>query len=478
MKRLCIYIFSLCLFLLLSFEKFAENTCYVSARDYYPFLMEKIKQTRKSIDIALYLLAYDENDKSLNIKNLLNALLEAKNRGVEIKVILDYKGVSSWKFGARNYQACEWFKKNQIPVFLDSPQSALHSKVVIFDKTAALIGSSNWSNAAFEQNEEASVFTDNLKTVEESIAAFQGIRLFQNKLSNPENTHCFTVPDNFIAKNGILLKLFTRQADKTTDLLLYLLAYGIDKNYAEIAEIIFPPSVKPDMGKKQIKRSFKFLEKEKILKIKSAGKEELEFEWMALTSNPNTDVSVPEDYFKYGWNKRLSHAGKIALLVLLKELREYQDDFVFFTMWEKKYGIPRSFQQGRNELKKYEILEVVYSDSLLESSRKPSSIQFRGLYDMDARLKELKDLEEKAGTAAFTLARRRAEIIFDAYNMENLQTILKLMSQYPQEALEYAFKTVKSYSPDNPRQSLKYIIGILKNPEHEWNKGEKNSKAE
>jgi phosphatidylserine/phosphatidylglycerophosphate/cardiolipin synthase-like enzyme len=111
-------------------------------------------QILKSIDHAqasIHMQAY-----SFTSKPILYALLAAKKRGVEVKVILDKSHLSHPEFGYRLAQA-------NIPVWIDRPAGIAHNKVMIIDKKTVITGSFNFSHAAQYKNRENVVWISDQK---------------------------------------------------------------------------------------------------------------------------------------------------------------------------------------------------------------------------------------------------------------------------------------------------------------------------
>ena len=114
-----------------------------------------INNSSESINIAIYSMAYYADYPSDYSNILLQALVTAKNRGIDVKVLVDdyTKDDSSNSLGAIIY-----LQNKGIPIKLDQSNSVTtHSKIVIIDDTILLVGSLNWSYSRLQQNNEYSV---------------------------------------------------------------------------------------------------------------------------------------------------------------------------------------------------------------------------------------------------------------------------------------------------------------------------------
>jgi len=108
-------------------------------------IVEMIGQTHHQLDIAMY---------SLNNQQILSALEDAKDRGVNIRILLD----RSQAFG--NSDETLWLKKHHFDVRLHSHNKIQHNKFAIADGRLIETGSFNWTIPAEESNDENCVFMD------------------------------------------------------------------------------------------------------------------------------------------------------------------------------------------------------------------------------------------------------------------------------------------------------------------------------
>ncbi len=103
-------------------------------------LLDALDGAKKTIRIALY---------TFTEKELLEKVVDAKKRGIDVKVTLD-KGQT---LGA-SYKTFLRLMKEAIPVGLSVGKPLLHHKFVWIDQEKLFTGSFNWTKAALTQNEE------------------------------------------------------------------------------------------------------------------------------------------------------------------------------------------------------------------------------------------------------------------------------------------------------------------------------------
>jgi phosphatidylserine/phosphatidylglycerophosphate/cardiolipin synthase-like enzyme len=104
-----------------------------------PLVLKAISSAQKSIHVAAY---------SFTSKPIAEALLAAKNRGIDVKVIADEKS-NSGKYSATTYLA-----NNNVPVKLDGNYPIFHHKFMVIDGVSLETGSFNYSAAAASKNAE------------------------------------------------------------------------------------------------------------------------------------------------------------------------------------------------------------------------------------------------------------------------------------------------------------------------------------
>jgi len=137
-----------CILLFVQAKYLTRNTCYdgtvapVFSPDSSEQIFGLIKDAKYEIKLEVYEFSY---------RALADALIEAEERGVDVKVILEpsvYRNSDTLNYLLNNGVRANWASKK----FHNT-----HSKFAIFDDSIVLIGSMNWSENALKNNREASV---------------------------------------------------------------------------------------------------------------------------------------------------------------------------------------------------------------------------------------------------------------------------------------------------------------------------------
>ncbi len=93
---------------------------------------------------------------------LVEALEAAAARGVAVRVILDQDdGGEPYGSLFINRPLVNRFRAGAVGVKFDTKDTLLHSKVLVVDRTACVVGSHNWTRAGFAGTHELSVLIDN-----------------------------------------------------------------------------------------------------------------------------------------------------------------------------------------------------------------------------------------------------------------------------------------------------------------------------
>jgi len=106
-------------------------------------LISKINSAQSTLDIAIYSFTHDE---------IGAALIDAKNRGVSVRVVFDYTQASN------EYSEDEKMMQAGIPIRVRKASGYMHNKFTVIDGNFVATGSFNYSANADEKNDENLIF--------------------------------------------------------------------------------------------------------------------------------------------------------------------------------------------------------------------------------------------------------------------------------------------------------------------------------
>ena len=147
------------LFVLVSFPVKTKNQVYFSPNGKCEKeIIDRINSAEKYIDASVY---------SINNDNIVEALLNAKKRQVNIRILTDRtqaKGRSS---------LVKYLFDNGIDIKVHSKYKIEHNKFAIYDRNKGSTGSFNWTNPAQNMNSENCLFFDDKETTDEYLTHFE-----------------------------------------------------------------------------------------------------------------------------------------------------------------------------------------------------------------------------------------------------------------------------------------------------------------
>ena len=273
--------------------------------------------------------------------------MAAKNRGVEVKVILEDSKLKE------NRLAYEKLRANNITVYFDTAEHLLHIKEVVIDDRYVFAGSANWSKAAIEDNYEATYFEDSHQDAIVSKKYIDSIPIQRKDIFLPQ-TEGVTISSDFLLASNSGRRLLKAEAFKQLDLYLLLCKLqqetaksSLDIDYDYLAQKMgYEAPV--DLGKyrdnhhyfyERIHRSLKRLKGYGLIDYKK-GKVTLKADNTKKAGAPL--ITIPFEYWKYGYSDSLSMRAKYMYLICLYEAsRSSRYPFWFRSQEDmsKLYGI-------------------------------------------------------------------------------------------------------------------------------------------
>lgn len=480
----------------------ARAVCYqadvtdISGTKYFPAVKVAISKAEKSINVAMFTIESSIAKQDSKPNQLIDALIEAKNRGVEVEVILDQnidfvrgRGLlRPARGGARNDKVYKRLKEAGIKVYYDEPARYTHAKVVIIDQKIVILGSTNWTESSFDNNIETDTLINSEKLAGEILSYLKTIKI-DVKIDEYLDSIGPSTPISweFLENPGFAPLMVKEQSERAFDVYLFLL-----KNYKgnpQAKLTIFYDTLAKYLGiyegwaitdyRRQIIKVFRKLEqKYKLIKFEPRYAKEATITLLGEIASPRQGgvrndeegdyFDLPEDYFTFGWNRELSLRAKFCYLINLA----YTDISDIKPFWSKSVATitkqfgdvgPDIIHKGMSELRKKKLLEVRYEElsGMPYEERRPKMYKLLKLYDPKELEGKLKAIEAKYGKKAYGQARAYAEIVFEENNPEVIEDIILKTKQYGEKKVKGAFDIVAQKNIDNPKRIYSYVLGIL-----------------
>jgi len=175
--RRCALIMTLtfCLSSQIAFGLPAKDVEPIPNKLYYPTVHKLLEQAKKSICIVMFeMFYYPKYPESLE-NQLVQDLINAHSRGVNVEVILEQ---GTWgKVSRRNRREGGFMlSKAGVKVYFDSLFQTTHNKLIVVDERYVVIGSTNWSYHGLEKNNEASVLIDSASLAKFFLEEFERLK--------------------------------------------------------------------------------------------------------------------------------------------------------------------------------------------------------------------------------------------------------------------------------------------------------------
>lgn len=128
--------------------------------DFVSTLEQRFDQAEERIWVMLYVLR-QENSGQGPVSRLVSALARARQRGVDVRVVLDQSiRWGSDELDPKHLHAAAWLESHDIPVIIDSLEQRTHAKAILIDSSWLIIGSHNWTFSALARNLELSILIE------------------------------------------------------------------------------------------------------------------------------------------------------------------------------------------------------------------------------------------------------------------------------------------------------------------------------
>ena len=137
-----------------------------SDRVYVGKITSLLNEARTSIVASLFLVRPGEDSEEHPVNRLLQALLDARRRGVEVTMYLNTKLENQ---SAASVGRGPWFDRLHeagVVIHLIPPVRRLHDKLIVVDRRLVVEGSTNWSVAAIADNFESATIIESPELAE------------------------------------------------------------------------------------------------------------------------------------------------------------------------------------------------------------------------------------------------------------------------------------------------------------------------
>jgi len=449
-----------------------------------------LQDAKSSIYMVMYYVSFDSRDKNSSVYQLAQELVNAHKRGVKVKVILDqnipyasWEGRGGdWQVEGKNESMFIYLKKEGIDAYYDNKTLLTHSKVIVIDEEKVIIGSANWTVSSLHRNYEASVLIKSPKLAQGLIKDFSRIIIdYEASILDEEKKAPVRVSRVFIEDPSLTARMLSKYDAISFDTYLLLLRDfngnpegEIDFDFKRMSEALgLDEKQSHRMRVKKITNALKRLhERYKLIERKARPKKN---PYIRLLNYPDKIpyqspedkfFSVPDDYWRYGWHRRLSFPEKYCYFINLSRTGIGRSPWwaEHIVALENQYNVNEAtISRGMMGLRKLNIIDIEYSDYTKEGyvGRGPARFRLLGLYSPEKLEEQVDRLKVVYGEGAVSKSRAYAKIVYKENDIQVIEDIIKKTAMYGEDKINRAFTIVSKKAPDNPKRSYKYVVGIL-----------------
>ena len=123
---------------------------------YASLVLALLQRAQRSVHVALYRMSVYPGYQSSSSNELVDALISAAGRGLDVRVLLD--DCSYYADSAEaNLMAAIYLYQRGVEVRLDEPEKTTHAKLIVIDGVSVVLGSTNWNYYSLERNVEVNL---------------------------------------------------------------------------------------------------------------------------------------------------------------------------------------------------------------------------------------------------------------------------------------------------------------------------------
>lgn len=147
-----------------------NSVLFLPDKAYFGNLTNYLESANTSVYVVMYVMKYDPREYSDPVSILLRKLVDLKNRGVDVKVIVDDETYDSYP------ETIEFLVRNGVAVKLDESNGrTTHSKIVVIDGKYVFIGSHNWTESALTRNHETTLLVNSTELARQVVEYIESI---------------------------------------------------------------------------------------------------------------------------------------------------------------------------------------------------------------------------------------------------------------------------------------------------------------
>ena len=214
----------------------------ISDRSYEQAIIQLLDNAKESIVISMYSISLGTKTNN-PIRLLLNDLLEARQRGVSIKIYLNtrFKSTNRGKISFIDSPVFKELEEKGVIIHFIPSNRRLHDKLIVVDNRYVVEGSANWSISALKNNFESSTLIDSPDLAKVKLARLENFLILPEKGKERSYTPAYVenlpkslnLPKDLLLDKEYLSRMVTSHDKRAMELYLLLLAHSQAKGKQE-----------------------------------------------------------------------------------------------------------------------------------------------------------------------------------------------------------------------------------------------------
>ena len=466
-------------------ESFTVQVEDVSNRKYLAAVLSQIEGAQDEILVAMYSMYVRYGEVDNPAMRLVDSLVAAKARGVDVRVFLD-RYAAGGRVSKGNDDVYRIFKDSGVEVWFVKPELKLHYKLIVIDGKVVVDGSANWTQKALTENfESAQIFRG------EEFAALKkaqvlGLERFvvSGAGQRRELLEKVRIKNSFLEDKRFGPRMVTDGDSYVFDLYLLLLKNFKEKRSAVMS--IDQAGIAGQLGIKVETINSKY--RQEILRLAMTLKDKYGLIDFARDAKGNITVTIldtdsgkpyvtpisgdfnlPLAYWEYGLDKQLILREKFFYLLSIYEQEIARPK----PRWRRsvaklseKYFIDEwTLSNAIMGLRRKDLIDVKYSRPETPgdySSKAPSEYRVNELVATEERERLMAELVKDCGADVVAAAREFAGALDDDNDLTTIKDFCRLIKINGAGLVRRAVDEIKGYEAFNPLKNVRYVAGVIK----------------
>ena len=420
---------------------------------YFPAVRRCIAGAQESVAVQMYFIIERDGGP---VAVLVDELIAAHRRGVKVRVLLEDSKRRESGTALGRLQAAG------VSVGVDTPGALLHTKALVVDARTCIVGSANWSRAAFEDNHEVSLLVESEAYAQALLVAFAAVPRRTGIPVATRDAEGVRVPLTLLAAGQAGSRMVTDRAACAFD--LYLLLLRSTQAHGAAALPFDVVAMRRDIACHNVRRPRLRLEERYGLLTYDAARKQVR----VSGEGAGDGFVVPYNYWEFGLDRRLSLRGKFMYLVALAEAAQSTRDPCWFRSQADlaaRYGISDyTASLGLQELEHENIIEITRDEAEKAGQHADRLANVYCLNplispaDLEARLLLLAD---RYGATILSQARQLAVDLNDPHDPSVIEALAALVETHGLPAVTRAHTRTLSLKKGSGRRTLQATIRAL-----------------